>query len=124
MTRDGKLVCRGVYQTSSEGSGDVVHFGMTFRYLEDRFLGKAVDQTFGFGPLPAGPTGLQRSQFKLKVVSRLLHVVARSAQLTALTFQRANLFHLLLRFAELLCHYIGCLTLYKPASRGPREAGL
>lgn len=68
VIRDGKLVCRGVYQTSNEGGGDTVHFGMSFRYLEDRFLGKAVDQTFGFGPLPAGPTGLQRSQFNARMV--------------------------------------------------------
>ena len=68
VMRDGKLVQRGVYRTSNEASGDIIEYGMTIRYLEDRFLGQAVDQTFGFGPMPRGPTGLQRSQFNARMV--------------------------------------------------------
>ena len=68
VMRDGKLIHRGVYRTSDEMSGDVIQYGMKIKYLEDRFVGKAVEQTFGFGPMPAGPTGLYRSQFNARMV--------------------------------------------------------
>ena len=68
VMRNGKLIHRGVYRTSDDVRGDVIEYGMKLNYLEDRFLGKPVDQTFGYGPLPAGPTGLQRSQFNARMV--------------------------------------------------------
>lgn len=64
VMRDGKQVARGVVQTSEQGqSNEPLRYGFRFRYLDNRFYQEAEDQSQGLGPVPAGPTGLQRSEF-------------------------------------------------------------
>ncbi|MCC6679918.1 MAG: extracellular solute-binding protein [Phycisphaeraceae bacterium] len=66
--RDGQFICRGVVRSAEDSSVDLYQYGMQFNFLDDRFLWGAEDQTRGFGPVPAGPTGLQRSGFSSRMV--------------------------------------------------------
>ncbi len=68
VVRDDQVICRGVVLTSDAQSGDVIEYAMKHEYLDDRFLQAAMDQTIGFGPVPAGPTGLQRSEFNSRMM--------------------------------------------------------
>ena len=53
---------RGVLSNTMEFSGGSGRFGMQFRYLDERFLVSAHDQTKGFGPVPRGPDGKSGSE--------------------------------------------------------------
>lgn len=53
---------RGVLSNTMEFSGGSARFGMQFRYLDERFLVSAHDQTKGFGPVPRGPDGKRGSE--------------------------------------------------------------
>jgi ABC-type sugar transport system permease subunit/ABC-type glycerol-3-phosphate transport system substrate-binding protein len=60
VERDGQ-VYRGVIGSSSGVGG--ARCGLEFRYLDQRFITFAEEQNTGIGPVPAGPTGLRRSEF-------------------------------------------------------------
>src|SRR3954453_24255605 len=40
---------------------------MTWEYFDDRFLAAAANQTKGVAAVPAGPSGLRRSEFKARM---------------------------------------------------------
>jgi multiple sugar transport system permease protein len=64
VIRDGR-VYRGVFGWG--GAGGPERYGFRWEYFDDRFLEAAADQTKGVGPVPAGPTGLRRSEFNSKM---------------------------------------------------------
>ena len=65
VIRNGRTY-RGVFGTAS-GKGGSTQYAMTWEYFDDRFLEAAADQTKGVGPVPAGPTGLRRSEFNARM---------------------------------------------------------
>jgi multiple sugar transport system permease protein len=56
-----------VYLGEPQTSGEV-KFGMFFQYLDQRFFGNYDPAQYGFGPVPAGPTGLRGSEFNSRMV--------------------------------------------------------
>ena len=67
VVRDGKVIARGVVRVSESGSTEPVRFGMTFAYLDQRYLTAAGDQTRAVGPVPRGPTAVRGSEFNAQM---------------------------------------------------------
>jgi multiple sugar transport system permease protein len=67
IVKRGDREYRGVTSTAGGNVGSVRH-AMVMTGLDETFLRGAEDQTKGFGPIPAGPTGLYRSEFNARMV--------------------------------------------------------
>ncbi len=68
VIHDGKFICRGVVRIGDTSGAQTIRYAMRFSYLDQLFMAQAADQTQGFGPVPAGPTGLQRSELNARMV--------------------------------------------------------
>ncbi len=60
IKRRGELQAPGVL---SSVPAPPARYAFTFSYLDDRFLAGAEDRTYGFGPVPLGPSGKRGSEF-------------------------------------------------------------
>ena len=67
VERDGRLVCRGIIRASESETVGAVRNAMMYVYLSVNDLDLR-DETKAFGPVPAGPTGLQRSELNARLV--------------------------------------------------------
>ena len=56
-----------VYLGEPQPSGEI-RCGMNFNYLDQRFFGNYDPAVFGFGPVPAGPTGRRGAEFNARMV--------------------------------------------------------
>lgn len=68
VERDGS-VFRGVVSTTMgrQSSGPIQH-AMNFMHIQYLALAAGTYQNYGFGPVPAGPTGVRRSRFNAQMV--------------------------------------------------------
>ena len=68
IERDGR-VYRGVISTTTGATTTgPIRYGMSFIHLHYLGLPAARDRTAGFGPMPAGPTGVQRTRFSAQMM--------------------------------------------------------
>lgn len=68
IERDGR-VFRGVVSTTMGGrSSGPVEYGMNFMHIQYLALAAGTYQNYGFGPVPAGPTGVVRSRFNAQMI--------------------------------------------------------
>jgi multiple sugar transport system permease protein len=62
VVKNGKSYEGVAVPAGTSSSGDV-EYGMSFLYLDTRFVRAAEDRTIGFGPLPQGPGGQRGAEF-------------------------------------------------------------
>ncbi|MAE64981.1 MAG: hypothetical protein CMJ18_11990 [Phycisphaeraceae bacterium] len=68
IERDGH-VYRGVIGASFDGrSSGPIEYGMNFMHIQYLALAAGTYQNYGFGPVPAGPTGVVRSRFNAQMM--------------------------------------------------------
>lgn len=69
VIHDGREITRGVVKAGESGAvSGQNRFGFKFVYLDEQFFKVATDQTQGLGAVPAGPTGLRRSEFNANML--------------------------------------------------------
>ena len=66
IVRNGKLVCRGVIRATESRSASARRNAMMYVYLSVNDMDMRGDAK-GFGPAPAGPAGLHRSEFNARL---------------------------------------------------------